>query len=82
MPSRSFHGGSFPAGAEASSTEQEAVTAGLATKVDPATTTARSAHVSLFGARAHARTLVARLAELQEYVDRLGLLSVVELEER
>lgn len=41
-----------------------------------------SVHVSFFGARSQARSLATQLAELQEHVDRLGLLSSIELEKR
>jgi uncharacterized small protein (DUF1192 family) len=39
-------------------------------------------HISLFGARSQARSLAAQVTQLQEQVDRLGLLSVIELEQR
>jgi Domain of unknown function (DUF4041)/T5orf172 domain len=52
------------------------------TEADASAVAAQSGHVPLFGARAQARTLAVQLAELQERADRLGLLSVIELEER
>lgn len=39
-------------------------------------------HISVFGARSQARSLATQVAQLQEQVSRLGLLSVIELEQR
>jgi seryl-tRNA synthetase len=73
--------------AELDSTESRPEAGGITSSVgaaagDSAVVPEPATHISLFGARSQARSLAAQVTQLQEQVDRLGLLSVIELEQR
>lgn len=72
-------------GTEGTEAAQEADRAEAAAAVPAAETPAQpgpETHIAFFGARSQAKSLAAQVSQLQEQVDRLGLLSVVELEQR